>query len=518
MVYLNYKSLFLTLLIVILAGCTGFPENAPLDSRPLEQGYRYKTLDAATTEDPWSRETLVFLTLSGGGTRAAAFAYGAMDQLRQTQIDVGGRTRTLLDEVDIISSNSGGSYAAAYYGLFRDATFAALNKDGKDPENFETRFLRRPFESELFETLFNPVTLFKIASPRYSRTDKAAELVDELFYNKTFADLKERGKPLIVLNAHDTSFASRFEFTQEQFDLICSDLAPFPVGRAVMASSALHGAFRSLRLVNYKGSCWNDIGKFSDEKLSPIEKKIQNALTADTKNANLIRYLEARRLQEYRYGKCWPYQGKALQSCLQQDPKRLTVHLNDGGAVDNLGIDTVNDYFSNDLKETNAFKQIQLGKIKRVILIVVNASNVQQIDQIEKGTETGAWDIALQGLNATIDAKSVASLKMVDELMSIWKEQLNEGDREMEILPPILAQMEVLEGAPANPERVKSVECFGDSIGTTFALSDNQVDAAIQAGRKATAEAGGMSELLKKYNGFAPPVETIDYCNFLGCE
>jgi NTE family protein len=49
---------------------------------------------------------LVILTLSGGGTRAAALAYGTMEALRDVKLRIGGRSRRLLDEVDVINAVS----------------------------------------------------------------------------------------------------------------------------------------------------------------------------------------------------------------------------------------------------------------------------------------------------------------------------------------------------------------------------------------------------------------------------
>ncbi|UCG12866.1 MAG: patatin-like phospholipase family protein, partial [Deltaproteobacteria bacterium] len=55
-----------------------------------------------------SDELLVYLTFSGGGTRAAALSYGVLEELRDTEITISSRKRRLLDEVDAISSVSGG--------------------------------------------------------------------------------------------------------------------------------------------------------------------------------------------------------------------------------------------------------------------------------------------------------------------------------------------------------------------------------------------------------------------------
>src|SRR5258708_7950468 len=60
---------------------------------------------------------LFFLALSGGGSRAAYFSSAAMLKLQTLFDDV-----DLLNEVDVLSAVSGGSLAAAYYAISRDAS------------------------------------------------------------------------------------------------------------------------------------------------------------------------------------------------------------------------------------------------------------------------------------------------------------------------------------------------------------------------------------------------------------
>ena len=102
-------------------------------------------------DEPWppgsrSDELLLVLAFSGGGTRAAAFAYGVLEELAATPVMLGGQSRRLLDEVDLISAVSGGSFTAAYYGLYGDRIF----------RDFETDFLKRPVERELVLQLLRP--------------------------------------------------------------------------------------------------------------------------------------------------------------------------------------------------------------------------------------------------------------------------------------------------------------------------------------------------------------------------
>ena len=158
---------------------------------------------------------LVILTLSGGGTRAAALAFGTMEALRDVKLKIGGRSRRLLDEVDVINAVSGGSIVAGYYAVHRDGLF----------RDFESRFLKRDVERQIrAEVLAN---LPRLAQPQFSRGELLAEYFDrELFAGATYGDLARGSmRPYVVINASALATGARFPFTQGQFDLLCSDLA-----------------------------------------------------------------------------------------------------------------------------------------------------------------------------------------------------------------------------------------------------------------------------------------------------
>ena len=116
-----YRRLFLCVMFALaLTACGTFPENAQLKEYNPADGYRFDELQLG----PKNTDSLfVILTFSGGGTRAAAFSYGVMEALRDTEIRWKGEKKALLDEVDIISSVSGGSFTAAYYALHGNGIF-----------------------------------------------------------------------------------------------------------------------------------------------------------------------------------------------------------------------------------------------------------------------------------------------------------------------------------------------------------------------------------------------------------
>ena len=213
--------------VVLFAACAGPPINGKLGKFDGTSGYRFDRLSLEGN----TNDLFVILAFSGGGTRASAFSFGVMEGLRETKYQAAAGPRALLEDVDVISSVSGGSFTAAYYGLFRDRLFT----------DFPGAFLYRSIQSDLVRRALSPVNWVRLASPTFDRIDMAAELYDdEVFENKTFADLLTKPrKPYIILNATDMTLGHRFEFTQDQFDLLCSDLGPVKVANGVAASSAI---------------------------------------------------------------------------------------------------------------------------------------------------------------------------------------------------------------------------------------------------------------------------------------
>jgi NTE family protein len=93
--------------MLLLGGCATRPVNPPIAQADPATGYRFETRLAKEKD----KANLVVLAFSGGGTRAAAFSYGVLEFLRDTEIvgPKGDRVR-LLDEVDVITGVSGGIF------------------------------------------------------------------------------------------------------------------------------------------------------------------------------------------------------------------------------------------------------------------------------------------------------------------------------------------------------------------------------------------------------------------------
>ncbi len=317
------------------AGCAHYPPNQPLNQYNPTHGYRFTNLASPEEGD----DMLVVVTFSGGGTRAAALAYGVLEHLAHTEIVRNEKSGRLLDEVDILSSVSGGSFTAAYYALYGERIFS----------DFESRFLKRNVQDELIRKLLAPVNLARASSPLFGRIDLVAEyLDDEIFDHATFGDLVARGqRPFVMINASDMSLGTRFEFTQDQFDLLCSDLSSFPLARAVAASSAVPIVFSPLTIRNYGGTCGYD---------GPAQATVTSHGTT------------ARQI----------YKAAEVRSYLDSEA-RPYLHLLDGGITDNIGLRGMLDRVASGDGPLELARAMQFERLRKAVLIVVNAETAPDL-------------------------------------------------------------------------------------------------------------------------------------------
>src|SRR5204863_9345854 len=112
-----------------------------------------------------------------------------------------------------------------------------------------------------------------------------------LFGDATYDTLLQRQQaenlPFIIANSTELEIGSRFEWTQDQFDPICSDLSTIPVARAVAASSDFPILLPPTTLKKYDPtSCkyqtptWVALARNDDAYLNPIRTRYATELEA----------------------------------------------------------------------------------------------------------------------------------------------------------------------------------------------------------------------------------------------
>lgn len=372
------------LLALLASGCAHYPVNEPLKEYDPDYGYRAKNMRV----DGKSDELLMFVTFSGGGTRAAAFSYGVLEELENTEIVIGGKKRRLLDEVNTISSVSGGSFTAGYYGLFGERIF----------QDFESRFLKKNVQGEIARRIFlDPLNWVRLFSPYFDRSDLAAEYYDQhIFDGGTIGDIAARKGPMIIINATDMTYGIRLGFTQDAFDVICSDLSHFPVGRAVAASSAVPILLTPITVRNYAGSCHYRMPEvlasvFTESAMTERQSFLANNIT--------------------------PYLDSA---------KKPYIHLLDGGVADNLGLRAILDriVFRGNFWKT--VKGTHHENVHKVVFLVVNAETQPDSlwDRIE---EPPAFSAMLESYaSIAIERYNVETLALLKEGLKEWAEQVRQ--------------------------------------------------------------------------------------------
>ena len=365
----------------MMAGCASYSVNQPLKQVDPQSGYRAKFMGTPGN----SENLLLYLTFSGGGTRAAALSYGVLEELRKTEVVIDGKKRRLLDEVDGISGVSGGSFTAGYYGLFGERIF----------EDFESKFLKKNIQGTLILRVLNPLNWVNLFSGVFGRSDLSAQYYDKhIFERKTFGDIAARKGPMIIINATDMSYGTRIGFTQEAFDLICSDVSSFPVAKAAAASSAVPMVLSPITLQNYAGTCGYQIPERFEETMKS-------------------RTVSERQL----------YLANNLSVYLDSEKKRY-VHLIDGGVADNLGLRAILDRVIIRGSVWESIKGTPMEKVQKVAFVVVNAETEpdKKWDRTEKIPPLGAMASAYSSI--AIERYNAETIALLKESVKSWADEI----------------------------------------------------------------------------------------------
>jgi TPR repeat protein/predicted acylesterase/phospholipase RssA len=215
-----------------VAPCSGLAAlvyNCPSSAKPTRA-------DLSIQIEQLPNRSFIGLALSGGGSRAANFSAAVLLELEK----LGFLTR-----VSAISSVSGGSLAAGYYGLYSNDR--QRWNEAKVRELFLT-----DFENEVIWAFFNPVSLARLWATDFSRTDLMADVLDAILFKRhTFLDMP-LSQPAILINATQyNTLGAGWIFSDQSMKMLNSRLDNFPVSRAVIASAAFPGAFHNVTLSNY---------------------------------------------------------------------------------------------------------------------------------------------------------------------------------------------------------------------------------------------------------------------------
>lgn len=461
------RGLRLTPLVLLLSGCTAtYPVNPPLAHVDDTHGYNIQNVDKRIDN---RNQALVLMAFSGGGTRAAAFSYGVLKELSETNIGAGEQQRALSKEIDVISAVSGGSFTAAYFGLYGDRIF----------QDYEKVFLRRDVQGELTDQVLDPFNWPDLWSPYYTRADMATELYDDTIFNHaTFGDLDKAEGPFVIINATEMTTGTRFQFTQNYADIICTDLSQIPIARAVASSSAVPLLFSPITVTNRAGECGWQEPQWATEALQSPDRT--------TRLYNLASSMLA----------------------LDDREEHPYLHLYDGGLADNLGLRAMLDGVLRYNGITEALDAIGKSDTQRVVVILVNAETALDVESSRR-MQTPTFAASLGA------ATSVPLQRYSFETVALLKSRLKEWEQESYAARcgPESVAAEQQHKTPANGEECKGVAFhfvelnfsevkdanerdYLKTLPTSFVLTDEAVDRLIAAGRQVLRENSEFQRLL----------------------
>jgi len=442
--------LVLALVSFGLAGCATTPD---IPNKPLAPGQANAPPANLVGSDP--QAPLILIAFSGGGSRAAALGLGVLDELAAASYPTVGHDERLIDRVKIVSSVSGGSVIAAWFGVA-----------GPDRiDELKANFLEKDNMATLEWEAADPLTWFRLIFSSYTRIDALRDLLDrQLLHGAQFAQFRRPGAPLIVMNATDMESGEVFAFTPQRFDDVCSDLDALPISVGVAASAAFPIAFTPMTLRDYHyETCQGAV---------PMPGWVTADLTLP-----LPRYLNLEEFKRARYA-------NALRDGPNAFRNEHYLHLLDGGLADNQGVQSLTETLVSPHSDAKILPAINTGQARRIIVISVNARSDSDSGVGRQAAVPGLLTVINSVIDTPLDATTAHANASLQDLVATLK-----------------SAGAVAPDAPGHPQfngmRVYGIAVDFDqflpnqqklqvemkNVGTSWTLSPTQLQDTIDAGR-----------------------------------
>ncbi len=436
----------------LLVACAQVIHNEPIN-QPLIPGAPLAAELGSGTADVNTDDTVIALSFSGGGTRAAAFAFGVLNGLDETPAPGSAPGGSLLDRVDFVTGVSGGSVLAAYYGL----------KKRKALADFKQRFLLRNAEENLQMNL----SLLNIAKGLQGGVNDPTVfprwLDDNLFEHATFKTLLQQRRPYIWINASDVYNRTPFIFGRVAFGALCSDLSSYPISTAVAASAAVPVIFAPVVIEGYAGHCPIPLPPWVDR------------VRANADSPPLLR-LFANAMARYHSGEV------------------RYVKLLDGGMVDNYGLAGFTIARLASTTPYGPLEPVEAVKLRRLLFLVVDSGRAP----------SGAWSQTVEGpagaalitaaSDTATESGAVGSYSAFEDTMDDWEEalvswrcKLSPEERRRLGAPAgwNCKDVKIFVGRIAFEQLGPQREAALNAVETSFKLAPEQVELVVGAGQDA---------------------------------
>lgn len=434
---------------LFLVACATNPSNNKPLTLKSQSDYDFgKWIDESGkfNKDNDRREILIALSFSGGGLRAATLAASVVDTLKNLG---------LYDRVAIISSTSGGSVTAG---------FVAAKGVDKFPE-LKKNFLRWDNTSELMPGV---ISSFLTGA---NRSQKFADYLDTRLFNGldkpiTYDDLRLRWQnaPYVILNATDASYGHTFEFNQNTFSTLCSDLGSFRISEAIAASAAFPFLMSPVTLRNNWDKC-----KYLEDK-NPFNSNGYNKAVEQ-------QYIELGNFVSWRHT-------HSLRFTYDQDEKNKPyrrvkfVHLLDGGLSDNLAARALLRTFGEN--ESESIKKLIKMGVRRILFIQVNAKSDSPNDIDMSGNIPSLFNVfksaSMNPIDVTTALSSYISREYMVSLVNYFNvKEISEPEGQIYFYP-VQVDFDLLESG--SPDQIEA-----KSIHTWWTLPSSNIDLLEKVGK-----------------------------------
>jgi predicted acylesterase/phospholipase RssA len=287
-------------------------------------------------------DTLIGIAISGGGSRAALFGAAGLEALAKVQV---GPAHSLLEDVSMISSVSGGSMATSYFASTKPRrNVPILTASGELSTEYQTFFaqykhtVNQDYENPLF---WRNISRLRWFNPAWTAVSLTEHLNTQFINELTFKDVRERELsgdiPRLLINTTLYNNGRRLVFTtlphvETQYDLLKD------------VSRASGGVTRSKESVELMKVKWASLQSVTPQALNFDLCGIQlgEAVAASMSFPPVIGPITFKVEGEDRY---W--------------------HAGDGGLSDNMGLESL---------ATVALNALQQNTARRVLIIAFDSS------------------------------------------------------------------------------------------------------------------------------------------------
>lgn len=445
------RRLLILLLSLGLGACASRPVTPALAAYDPGYGYRAVNWQAQRGEPSFG----LVVAMSGGGTRAAALAYGVLEELRRTPVPGDPQGGRMIDQVKVVTGVSGGSFTALAYALHGERLF----------DEYESRFLKRDVQHALLARVANPIRWPTLVGGSFTRTELAADYYDQvLFGGATFGDLlKNQAAPFVAVSATEITSGARLTFIQNTFDALCVDLSGVRLSRAAAASSAVPVIFAPVAFDNYAGSCGFD-----------VDRKVEAIAGSDAQRAPNDRAHRRRR----------------ELAALTDSATHRYLHVVDGGVADNLALRSVIEGLELALVSRRFREVTGFDRLRRFAVIVVNSLSEPRVDWGQRESPPSVVAQAVKASSISIDRYSFEQSALLKDLVTLHQAMAQDagGGNAIDFYP-----IEVSFDAIADDRERR----YFMDLPTTLSLSDEQVDKTREVAGRLLRTSPGFRRLLR---------------------